>query len=1054
MIPRAFKIWLALAGVAGWLPLAACGGDFVFGTSGTNASVTGYTGAGGHVQIPAEFQGRPVTAIGDGAFSGCAQITQITVPEGVTAIGAQAFYYCAQLAAISLPESVVTIGDSAFAGCRSLPEVGLPARLTQLGDSVFAGCAILGRVTLGTNLSALGNYAFAQCAGLTNISLPASLQSLGESAFAGCASLEAVGLPDTLTRLGASAFASCSRLAQVHLPAALTTLSNNVFMECGALADITLPPGLTHLGSQAFWGCPQLARVALPETLESLGALAFANGSGLTQIRLPARLRTLGERAFANCSQLASLEVAAGNPYFLSAENVVFTADQATLVLCAPAKPGDYRVPGSVTAIGDRAFYACAQLQSITLGARVASLGTDAFALCSALARMDCDPANPFFHAKDGLLLDAAQTTLRLCPPGWEGPASVPASVTHLAAGAFVGCGRLTRLSLGSNVVQIVPNVYSRFTGLQAGAIFNCPRLERLEVDPANAQYHSAEGALLDAAQTTLLVCPAKKAGVFTLPATVTNLADGAFYGCGALAQIDLGARLTRIGGQTFGGCTQLVRLEFPAALAALGGFPFDGCVRLQGLYFNGPAPAMTGLLSHKTLAAGFASYYPGGASGWTSSFGGYPALEWVRQPFLFELGSDGTATITNYIGHEREVIVPAALEGHAVSGIAPQAFVQTPQITAVTLPDSLAEVGDFAFQNCTGLLRVAFGAGVARLGNYAFQGCTALEAVALPASVTQLGEGVFSGCAALARFEVAPANPAYASRDGVLYNAAQTQLIQCPAQRAGAFAVAAGVVEIGSEAFAGCLGLTAVTLPASVTRLGDWAFSGCLNLTQAAMGSGLESLGVGAFQGCRALARLVLPQRVRQIGNFAFSDCAALAAVCCAGPAPLAGGRDVFAGANQVLVYRLPRASGWGAEFCGRLTAQWSPSYEDWAQASGLNDRFPHACGPQDDADRDGLANAQELAAGTDPQDAHSRLQWESTAPAGSLSDADLTPVGPGQFAWYFPSVPGQSYTVWQSASCLGPWTPSTHLTARAPYTRVLLGQPLPAACFRLSLP
>ena len=64
-----------------------------------------------------------VTSIGSGAFSGCAGLTSITIPDGVTRIGEGAFYRCTGLTSITIPDSVTSIGQNTFSGCLSLMNI-------------------------------------------------------------------------------------------------------------------------------------------------------------------------------------------------------------------------------------------------------------------------------------------------------------------------------------------------------------------------------------------------------------------------------------------------------------------------------------------------------------------------------------------------------------------------------------------------------------------------------------------------------------------------------------------------------------------------------------------------------------------------------------------------------------------------------------------------------------------------------------------------------------------------------------------------------------------
>ncbi|MBQ9196148.1 MAG: leucine-rich repeat domain-containing protein [Clostridia bacterium] len=130
-------------------------GDFAYSIPyGTYAVITGYTGEGGQIDIPAAIEGVPVTSISSSAFAdvrekvtdvtipasvtkftsafaGCANLNNVTIMEGVTAISAGAFKDCASLTEVVIPEGVTTIGADAFSGCGALTSVSLPASLER-----------------------------------------------------------------------------------------------------------------------------------------------------------------------------------------------------------------------------------------------------------------------------------------------------------------------------------------------------------------------------------------------------------------------------------------------------------------------------------------------------------------------------------------------------------------------------------------------------------------------------------------------------------------------------------------------------------------------------------------------------------------------------------------------------------------------------------------------------------------------------------------------------------------------------------------------------------
>src|SRR5437762_10558150 len=111
---------------------AAVQAQYLYTTNNGTITITAYTGSGGAVMIPGAILGRPVTSIGDYAFSGSA-VASITIPSSVARIGYAAFYNCTNLTNATIGTSVTSIRYSAFQNCASLTSVTIPNSVTSIG---------------------------------------------------------------------------------------------------------------------------------------------------------------------------------------------------------------------------------------------------------------------------------------------------------------------------------------------------------------------------------------------------------------------------------------------------------------------------------------------------------------------------------------------------------------------------------------------------------------------------------------------------------------------------------------------------------------------------------------------------------------------------------------------------------------------------------------------------------------------------------------------------------------------------------------------------------
>ena len=146
---------------------APAAGGFSYAESGIGVcTITGYSGVGGAVVIPASIDGLTVSAIGDHAFMGNTGITILGIPPCVRSIGYNSFNGCTGLRSIMFTDGLESIGEMAFAGCTGLASIDLPASLLSIADYAFSDCTSLADVNIMSSQTAVGSMAFSGCGGV------------------------------------------------------------------------------------------------------------------------------------------------------------------------------------------------------------------------------------------------------------------------------------------------------------------------------------------------------------------------------------------------------------------------------------------------------------------------------------------------------------------------------------------------------------------------------------------------------------------------------------------------------------------------------------------------------------------------------------------------------------------------------------------------------------------------------------------------------------------------------------------------------------------------
>ena len=165
-----------------------------------------------------------VTTIGDYAFQGCTELTNITFPDSLTTINQSAFGNCTGLTNITFPDSLTTINQSAFGNCTGLTEIDLNNVTTFSGAYHFQICSSLRKV-IGKKVTST-THSFYFCRALQTAIL-SNVSTIGQNTFLSAVALENVDCRN-VGMIDNAAFKECSRLSLIDLTSRTTptTLGN------------------------------------------------------------------------------------------------------------------------------------------------------------------------------------------------------------------------------------------------------------------------------------------------------------------------------------------------------------------------------------------------------------------------------------------------------------------------------------------------------------------------------------------------------------------------------------------------------------------------------------------------------------------------------------------------------------------------------------------------------------------------------------------------------------------------------------------------------------
>lgn len=604
--------------------------------------------------------------------------------------------------------------------------------------------------------------------------------------------------PWTVIGMADRAFQKAAGLRSITIEALLTEITQFSFNDCANLESVTLPETVKSLGQHSFSQCPNLKSIAGIDNVITIASYAFYRCSSLTDITLPSTLTLLQGAAFQECTSLERITIP-GSVKELQASTFQDCTSLAEVIL-----------EEGVQIIGQKAFQGCTSLVHPAFPASLQKLDPYAFAKCDNLGTVTIQ------HVYYSNLVYSEATIQEIVFPESDGN-----STPYIGNNLFEKVKGLTEINV------------TGFNTLPDGTFLECPDL------------------------TTV-----------TLAEGFKSVGNYAFQKCPKLTSVSIPSTLEYIGHYAFSECPELEGITFPATMRTIGNYAFNKCPKLDNIVLPAGVQFGTCVFSQCNLSSITFPEEPM-VSMADDPFGGQPNIKSMTIPGWLE-------TVPNKMFFDWDALTSITFEeGVKVLGYNLASFCDN--LTTITLPSTLTTITGAttygsrgAFQGCpklTDILLTApsdtngkFPDSLTEIGAYAFSGCPGLTSITLPANLEEIGYNAFSNCSNLEL----PSFPETLKKIGT------EAFFRC--KKDGTVTLHAGM-SIGTLAFAQCDPVE-INLPDEPCFFGDEVFLNNTHIAQFTFPDWMTEIPGGFCEAWNKLETIVLPAGVTEIGEKAFPAC------------------------------------------------------------------------------------------------------------------------------------------------------------------------------------
>jgi|GEM_PF-2111182 len=878
---KLLAVILAVLMIMSVLPLTAFADTPVFETddgflytmdgNGQYATIVGYTGNETKITVPSSVYWAPsyrnVLWIGEGAFEGNENLTDVSLSEGIRSIGKDSFKDCANLRYLRIPQTVVSVIDSFYEGCDSLTNIYVLYNKNASYDAL--------------------EYA------PVYFQVREDEPSWNTRNLKNVKTYRAVANTDTMTMAYYSDANGCLysndktvlwRVPSGNCPASFSvsnvqTIESYAFGSCDSLLVVSIPESVEKVKKNAFYNCDSIDELSVhvtPKIVTDNVNVSYKGVEGLiTTIYISKNtLFEMGCYDFLLDSAIR-FEVDSDHPLYDTSDGLLYSKNFETLLCVLPSRNfTSFTVSSPTTGIGDYAFYGCKTLTSVRINEGVTCIGDNAFLECKKLKTVSLPSTLKTIGAS---AFEEAQSLSEI---------NIPDGVEKIGEWAFCGCSSLKSIVLPSQLAEI-----------EQGAFDYCFNLESVVIPDGITEIRDYAFHYCEHLKEVTIPFSVQEIDTYAFDKDYLETIYGYENSYAQEYALDCGFNFVSLGETecqhsrtlevtTEATCTEDGKVETVCAACGeilgtrvLPAFGHDWSEpEYEWNYDNSKVTATRSCANDEThietetvetaskiIVEAIPEIGQLGITEYTAEFENPVFEKQVKRVetdesiytsanglWKYKKLYDGSVILTSgsdtraYLGNKAVLNIPEAVDGMTVSGLGDYAFVNCSFITKLTVPNCITTVGTSAFEGCGSLEAIALHDNILELGSRIFANCSSLKTVSIPLALKKMGEEAFINCTSLENMDV------YVSFDS--YTLPNKTFSGCTSLKSVSLGVRA--CRIGDYAFENCTSLTEVNFPSTAyTQIGNYAFLGCSSLECLHIKYWLTVIGKQAFTGCKKLS-------------------------------------------------------------------------------------------------------------------------------------------------------------------------------------------------------